>query len=87
MRNKSVFLAVYTENAKLPAGKINRFASIRNKEFVLLVASWYFFLIIFFLLAPDCSYTLFVVPSGYYWILEYLVSHLALQKHRKIGFG
>ena len=48
MRNKSVFLAVYTENAKLPAGKINRFASIRNKEFVLLVASWYFFLIIFF---------------------------------------
>ena len=48
MRNKSVFLAVYTENAKLPAGKINRFASIRNKEFVLLVASWYFFLLFFF---------------------------------------
>ena len=85
MRNKSVFLAVYTENAKLPAGKINRFASIRNEEFVLLVAGWYFFF--FFLLVPDCSYTLFVVFSGYHWILEYLVSHLALQKHRKIGFG
>ena len=52
MRNKSVFLAVYTENAKLPAGKINRFASIRNKEFVLLVASWYFFFIIFFFIGP-----------------------------------
>ena len=84
MRNKSVFLAVYTENAKLPAGKINRFASIRNEDFVLLVAGWFLF---FFLLTPDCSYTLFVVPSGYYRILEYLVSHLALQKHRKIGFG
>ena len=49
MRNKSVFLAVYTENAKLPAGKINRFASIRNEEFVLLVAGWYFF---FFFIDP-----------------------------------
>lgn len=49
MRNKSVVLAVYTENAKLPAGKINRFASIRNEEFVLLVAGWYFF---FFFIGP-----------------------------------
>ena len=54
MRNKSVVLAVYAENAKLLAGKINRFASIRNEEFVLLVAGWYFFF--YFLLAPDCSY-------------------------------